>query len=118
MSEGRRARADQRAQRVNVAAELLASGEDVAGAVRALARRFHLSERQARRYVQRAQSAGVVAVPQRGVVFTVRLPESVVSRLRGYARSSGRTLSSLVAQAVGEFLDRMHAGPRGGRPAG
>jgi DNA-binding transcriptional regulator LsrR (DeoR family) len=115
MTEGRRARADQRAQRVNAAAELLASGVDVPGAVRALARRFRLSERQARRYVERALSEGMVAVPQPTVVFTVRLPEGVVARLRGYARSSGRTLSSLVAQAVGEFLDRMHAGPRGGR---
>jgi hypothetical protein len=118
MTEGRRARADQRAQRVNAAAELLASGMDVPGAVRALARRFRLSERQARRYVERARSEGAVAVPQSTVVFTVRLPEGVVGRLRGYARSSGRTLSSLVAQAVGEFLDRMHAGPRGGRSAG
>jgi len=118
MTEGRRARADQRAQRVNAAAELLASGVDVPGAVRALARRFRLSERQARRYVERAQNEGAVAVPQPTVVFTVKLPEGVASRLRGYARSSGRTLSSLVAQAVGEFLDRMHAGPRGGRPAG
>jgi predicted HicB family RNase H-like nuclease len=102
---------------VNAAAEALASGEDVAGAVRAVARRFRLSERQARRYVERAQSGGVVAVPGRSVVFTVRLPESVVGRLRGHARSSGRTLSSLVAQAIAEFLDRMGAGPRGGRPA-
>lgn len=118
MTEGRRARADQRAQRVNAAADLLASGRDVVGATRTLARRFRLSERQARRYVERAQSEGVVAVPQPSVVFTVRLPEGVVSRLRGYARASGRTLSSLVAQAVSEFLDRMRAGPRGGRSAG
>ena len=118
MSEGRRARADQRAQRVNAAAAALASGEDVAGAVRALARRFHLSERQARRYVERAQAEGVVVVPQPSVVFTVRVPEGVVNRLRGYARASGRTLSSLVAQAISEFLDRMGAGPRGGRSAG
>lgn len=67
MTEGRRARADQRAQRVNVAAELLASGVDVAGAVRALARRFHLSERQARRYMERAQSAGVATGDSSGV---------------------------------------------------
>jgi predicted HicB family RNase H-like nuclease len=117
MSEGRRARGDQRAQRVNAAAEALASGEDMAGAVRSLARRFALSERQARRYVERARAEGVVAVPQPSVVFTVRVPEAVVNRLRGHARASGRTLSSLVAQAVSEFLDRMGAGPRGGRPA-
>jgi hypothetical protein len=117
MTDGRRARADQRAQRVNTAAGLLGSGMGVAEAVRALARRYRLSERQARRYVERAQ-AGVVAVPEPTVVFTVRLPEGLVRRLRGYARTSERTLSSLVAQAVTEFLDRVRAGPRGGRSGG
>jgi|SRR5680860_356768 len=114
MSEGRRARADQRARRINAAAELLDAGVAVVEAARQLARRFGLSERQARRYVEQARDVGAVAVPEPTVVFTVRLPASVVQRLRAHARSSGRTLSSLVAQAVTELLERLGAGRAGG----
>lgn len=114
MSEGRRARADERARRINAAAELLDAGVEVAEAARQLARRFELSERQARRYVEHARAAGAVAVPEPSVVFTVRLPASLVGRLRAHARDSGRTLSSLVAQAIDELLERLRAGRAGG----
>ena len=45
------------------------------------------SERQARRYVPAAQLApdGVV-VPERTAVFTVKLPASLIARLRTVAR--------------------------------
>ena len=58
MTDGRRARADQVAKRVNTATELLASGMDVIEATRDLARRHRLSERQARRYVERHGTKG------------------------------------------------------------
>lgn len=116
MREGRRAPADQRARRVNAAAKLLGSGRELVQATRAVARRFELSERQARRYVERAQSAGPVTVPQHTTVFTVKLPDGLIGRVRNYAHGSGRTLSSIVAQALEEFLGRVRAGPRGGQP--
>lgn len=118
MNDRRRARADQRATRLNAAAELLSAGLAIVAATRELARRFELSKRQARRYVERARAVGPVAVPEPTSVFTVRLPGSLVSRLRDYAHRSGRTLSSIVAQALEEFLGRTRAGPRGGRPTG
>jgi hypothetical protein len=117
MTEGRRARADQRAARVNAAAGLLSEGLAVAQASRDLARRFQLSDRQARRYVERARREGVVEVPAPTAVFTVKLPIGLIDRLRSYAHSSGRTLSSIVAQALEEFLGRVRAGPRGGTSA-
>jgi predicted DNA-binding transcriptional regulator YafY len=110
MSDGRRARADQRARRINAAAELLDAGVEVVEAARQVARRFGVSERQARRYVERARDVGAVTVPEPTAVFTVRLPASLVDRLRGHARDSGRTLSSLVAEAVEALLDRHGAG--------
>ncbi len=118
MRDGRRARADERATRVNTAAELLSAGQAVVTATRDLARRFGLSERQARRYVERARAVGSVEVPESTTVFNVRLPNSLLRRLRDYAHGSGRTLSSIVAQALDEFLGRTRAGPRGGRPTG
>jgi predicted DNA-binding transcriptional regulator YafY len=118
MRDGRRARADERATRVNAAAELLRAGLAMVAASRELAGRFGLSERQARRYLEHARAVGSVEVPGPSTVFTVRLPESLLRRLRDYAHDSGRTLSSIVAQALDEFLGRARAGPRDGRSRG
>ena len=109
-----RAPADQRVRRINAAAELLRAGQAVAEATRSLARRYQLSERQARRYVERAQAVGTLDVPSLTVAFTVKLPVSLLHHLRLYARDSGRTLSGIVAQAIEEFLERVRAGPGGG----
>jgi hypothetical protein len=114
MAGGRRARSDEYAVRVNAAAELLAAGVAVAEAVRELAARFGLSERQARRYVERAAAGGgPVAVPEAGVVFTVKVPAGLAGRVRSHAAESGRTISAVVAQALEEFLTRAcREGPR------
>jgi DNA-binding transcriptional regulator LsrR (DeoR family) len=113
MSSGRRAPADERAQRVNAAVALLAAGHGVAEVARQLADQYGLSERHARRYVQRARAGGQVEVPGARVVFTVKLPAALASRIRATATASGQTISALVTQALTEFLDRVH--PRSGR---
>lgn len=89
-------------------------GLAVVDVVREVARRFGLSERQARRYVDRARRGGAVAVPEPAVVFTVRLPGGLVGRLRLQASDTGRTLSSLVAEAIEGLLERLGSGRRGG----
>jgi hypothetical protein len=108
MAGGRRAGGEEYAARVNAAAELVAAGAEVADAARELAARFGLSERQARRYVERAAASGPVQVPQATTVFTVKLPVPLVARVRAHAAASGRTISSLVTQALEEFLSRRH----------
>ena len=112
MTDGRRARADQVAKRVNTAAELLADGITVLDATVALARRHRLSERQARRYVERARDEGSIEVPGPKVVFSVKLPAMVVRQIRRAARATGQSISAVVAQALTEFLER-HGGGRG-----
>src|SRR5262249_59089093 len=91
-----------------------APGRAGAGPPRPLPRRYHLPERQARRYVERAQAVGTLDVPSPTVAFTVKLPVSLLHHLRAHARDSGRTLSGIVAQAIEEFLHRVRAGPGGG----
>ena len=113
MTEGRRARADQVARRINTAAELLDAGMDVIGATRDLARRHRLSERQARRYVERARDEGAMEVPGPKIVFTVKLPAGLARRVRRAARATGQSISALVSEALVEFLDRHHGGGRG-----
>jgi predicted DNA-binding transcriptional regulator YafY len=109
----RRAHAEEYAERVNRAVELLVDVTP-ADAVRALQAEFALSERQARRYVTAARATpDGVAVPERTAVFTVRLAPSLIVGLRRHARSSGQTLSATVAEAVRLYLDHVH-GRRGG----
>jgi hypothetical protein len=73
-----------------------------------LAGRLGCSERQARRYVSQAAASGRVPVPEEGTVFTVRLPVRLAAAVREHARASGRTVSSVAAQALEEFLGRAH----------
>lgn len=114
MGARRRARADEYAKRVNAAVALLGE-RSAAEAVRAVQAEQGVSERQARRYVRAAleRPEGVV-VPERTGVFTVRLPLSLIARVRQCARSSGQTLSATVAEAVRCHLDHAHE-PRGGK---
>jgi hypothetical protein len=73
-----------------------------------LAGRLGCSQRQARRYVAQAPRVGRVPVPEEAVVFTVRLPVRLAAAVREHARTSGRTVSSVAAQALEEFLGRAH----------
>jgi hypothetical protein len=110
----RRASADEYAVRVNRAVELFAEGLAPADAVRVLQAEHALSERQARRYLNAAiERPDGVAVPERTMVFTVRLAPSLIAGLRGHARSRGLTLSATVAEAARLYLDHVH-GRRGG----
>ena len=110
MTEGRRARADQVAKRVNTASELLAGGMTVIDATVSLSRRHRLSERQARRYVERARDEGAMEVAAPKIVFSVKLPAAVARRVRRAARATGQSISGLVSQALAEFLDRQGHG--------
>ncbi len=99
------------AARVNAAVELTAAGAAPADAARILAGRFGVSVRQARRYVD-AAGQGRVEIPDRAVVFTMKLPEGLVGRVRAYAAEHRLAISAVVAAALVEFLAR----DRGGRP--
>jgi hypothetical protein len=103
---GDRVRAGEYAERINAAADLAEAGVPVAEAARLLAGRFGCSQRQARRYAERAALAGRVDVPQATSVFTVKLPTGLGAAVREHARTSGRTISAVVAQALEEFLAR------------
>ncbi len=94
-----RAGAGEHAERVNAAADLLEAGAAATEAASVLAGRFGCSARQAR---------GRMPVPERGVVFTVKLPGRLAAAVREHARDSGRTISAVVAQALEEFLARGH----------
>ncbi|MFD9633351.1 hypothetical protein [Streptomyces violascens] len=103
------------ARRINAAVELLDAGTSVADAARTVASRYGVSVRQARRYVEQAMAAGRVDVPEASVVFTVKVPGSLVGRVRAHARERDATISAVVSRALLEFLQRHEPG-RGSGP--
>jgi hypothetical protein len=103
---GGRAGGGEYAERVNAAVELVRGGMVAADAVRVVAQRFGVSQRQARRYVDRAVVDGPLAAPPATTVFTVKLPVDLVRRVREQARMSGGTISAFVTQALQEFVSR------------
>jgi transposase len=110
---GGRADSAEYTERVNAAADLLAEGMSVVDAATDLATRFGVSIRQARRYVDRATETGPRPVPEGSVVFTVKLPASLATRVRQHARDTGVTISALVTQALTAQLDAGRAGRSG-----
>ena len=115
MKPRQRAEASQYAERVNRALALLRRFP-VPAVLRKLARRYRVSLRQARRYVDVAQQHPQgLPVPEPTVVFTVKLPVGLVRRVRARARATGTYLSALVTQALEDWLDRARPGPHGGR---
>lgn len=110
-----RARTGEYARRVNHAMELLAEGLPSGDVARQLAHEHGVSVRQGWRYVRdAAERSHPLPVPEQKVVFTVKLPESLVERVRAVAASRGQKLSALVTEALEELLRRLRPGRQGG----
>ncbi len=83
--------------------ELLGEGTPPAEAARQLARQYDVSARQGWRYVREAaRRSEPLDVPEHKIVFTVKVPESLVARVR--AAAHGKTLSALVSEALEAWL--------------
>ena len=94
-------------ERLNTVRSLLKGGSAGEEVVSEIMARFGVSRRQAYRYVVEAQKKKrKTPVPERKIVFTVKLPESLAALIRRVADSTGESLSSLVSQALKTFLRR------------
>ncbi len=97
----------ERAQRLNVAFDLLTRGYAIAEAAAVLTKDFGLSLRQAYRYLQEAQGIKrPVPVTAPAIPITIKVPEDVVVKLRAHAQASGLTIGEVVARAVLSLLAR------------
>lgn len=95
-----------KAERLNHARDLLGRF-DVPQAVERLARDCAISSRQAYRYLQKAQRLRApVSVGEAKLAFTVKLPHSLIHRVRLYARAKGLSLSEVVSRALLLLLQR------------
>lgn len=97
-----------------MAVELLKKETSPAEVLESLCTRFHLSSRQAYRYLRQAEALGSTrALPERKVVFTVKLPRSLSARVRRVARRQKQPISGLVTLALEAFLQNRNTGSHG-----
>jgi hypothetical protein len=99
----------EKVDRLNRARKLLQRVPALPEAAEQLARDCSISPRQAYRYLQQAQrlEAPVVAGEAK-LAFTVKLPLSLIRRVRLYASVKGLSISEVVSRALLALL------PRGG----
>jgi hypothetical protein len=101
------------AGRVNVARSLLKESSSKDEALSVIMGRFGVSRRQAYRYIEEGlRIKRTVPVPERKVVFTVKVPKSLVSFLRQVAKDTGESLRVIVTQALKAFLKRRGYGSK------
>jgi len=74
---------------------------------RELIERFRVSKVQAYRYIRAAQkSKQIVPIPEEKSVFTVKIPQSIIQRIKSFAKSGGISISEVVRRALEEFLKK------------
>jgi predicted DNA-binding transcriptional regulator YafY len=97
----------QKALRLNQARALLREGVTLPAAVERLAQDCSISSRQAYRYLQQAQRLHApVPLGEAKLAFTVKLPTSLIRRVRVYATATGTSISEVVSRALLAFLAR------------
>ena len=92
---------------MNQAFQFLNRGHPPAEVVARLTKELGASARQAARYVQAAQQqARPQAVPEAKEAFTVKLPQSLIERVRRAAGGPKGAISDWVARALESQLSR------------
>jgi hypothetical protein len=97
----------EKTDRLNRARDLLGRHDQLSKAVSQLARDCSISPRQAYRYLQQAQRLkGPVFPDEAKLAFTVKLPHSLIQRVRTYASTKGLSISEVVSRALLALLPR------------
>ena len=102
-----RASESQRAERLNHARDLLLHVDQLSAAVEQMAQDCSISPRQAYRYLEQAQQLKHPVPPgEAKLAFTVKLPHSLVRRVRTFAAAKGLSISEVVSRALLVLLPR------------
>src|SRR6266567_810352 len=102
-----RASETQKAERLNRARVLLRHADQLSDAVEQLARDCSISPRQAYRYLEQArQLKEPLPAGEAKLAFTVKLPRSLVQRVRTFATAKGLSISEVVSRALLALLPR------------
>lgn len=93
------------AKRINQAYTLLKKEKPHAQVIEYLVEKYGVSQVQAYRYVQQAKELkGKMAIPEVSVVFTIKMPPSLIIRIKKFASSKGTSISKVVRAALEDFL--------------
>jgi hypothetical protein len=102
-----RASEAQKAERLNRARVLLRKVDQLSDAVERLAQDCAISPRQAYRYLEQAQGLKAPVPPHENkLAFTVKLPQTLIQRVRTYAAAKGLSISEVVSRALLALLPR------------
>jgi predicted DNA-binding transcriptional regulator YafY len=102
-----RASESQKAERLNRARDLLRHVDQLSEAVEQMARDCSISARQAYRYLEQARRLKQPVPPHEATQpFTVKLPRSLVQRVRAFATVKGLSISEVVSRALLALLPR------------
>ena len=102
-----RASESQKAERLNHALDLLRHVDRLSDAVEQLAQDCSISPRQAYRYLEQAQRLKQPVPPSEAkLAFTVKLPHSLIRRVRTFATQRGLSISEVVSRALLALLPR------------
>ncbi len=101
------------AKRINHAYALLSKEKPQSQVIEHLMKKYGVSQIQAYRYVQQAKEMNEkMAIPEASVVFTVKIPPSLVSRIRKFASSKEMSISLAVRAALEDFLAKKDHGQK------
>ena len=101
------------ARRINQAFTLLKKGIPHSQIIDKLVAMFGVSKIQAYRYLRQARdNQGKIPIPESSVVFTVKLPPTLIERIKIFARSKGTSISKVVRAALEEFLAKKDHGEK------
>src|SRR5260370_30993186 len=102
-----RARESEKAERLNRARDLLRRVDQLSESVERLARECSISPRQAYRYLEQAQRLKQPVPPSEAkLAFTVKLPHSLIQRVRTFAAAKRLSISAVVSRSLLALLPR------------
>jgi hypothetical protein len=102
-----RANEIQKTERLNRARDLLLHVDQLSDAAEQLAQDCSISPRQAYRYLEQAQRLREpLPLSEAKLAFTVKLPHSLVQRVRTFAGAKGLSISEVVSRALLALLPR------------
>jgi predicted regulator of amino acid metabolism with ACT domain len=109
-----RAQNTELAKRINQAFTLLQKNKLQPQIVSGLMDKYGVSVNQAYRYIQLAKEINQkMAIPESSVVFTVKLPPTLIRRIKKLSGSKGLSISKVVRTALEEFLAKKDHAKKG-----
>src|SRR5215204_719898 len=102
------------AKRINYAFTMLQKGKPQPQVVNQMMQKYGVSQVQAYRYIQLAREINKkMAIPESSVVFTVKLPPTLIRRIKKLSGSKGLSISKVVHTALEEFLAKKDHAKKG-----